>query len=568
MSKSYSAKEKVSDDLVKQLLANRGITDESEINNFLNPNFDTHLHDPYLLPQMEEAVDRIISAIKKEEKIGIWSDYDADGIPGGALLHDFFKLIGYNNFVNYIPDRHDEGYGLNSQGVQELADNGVKLLITIDCGVRDHSEIEHAKKLGMDVIVTDHHEPHFVNSSEGKPVQELPPALAIINHKRHDSNYPEQVLCGSGVVWKLIEAILKKYKPDGFVDGKEKWLLDLVGIATLSDMVPLRGENRALAHFGLKVLQKTRRPGLRTLYSMLKINSDFLSEDDIGFLITPRINAASRMGKPMDAFDLLVASESGEALALAKHLDSINNERKGIVAAMVKEAKKLIEKKIEATGRKNVIVLGNPDWRPSLLGLAANSLAEEYNMPVFLWGREGGDKIKGSCRSDGKTDLVAIMDRAKDSFEEFGGHKLSGGFAVKEDAIHSLEQSIIEASLHTSEDDIKIVADAYLKVSDVNENTAREISRLAPFGVGNDKPVFIFENIIPEKIEKFGKTKDHLSVMIRDGNNKTKAIGFFCSADSWGDCLKEGIRTNLLANIELSNWNGRKEVRLRIVDFF
>ncbi len=562
MPKTYSVKEKTSDDLVKQLLSNRGITDESEIHDFLNPNFEKHLHDPFLLPQMQEAVDRIIFAIEHNEKIGIWSDYDADGIPGGALLHDFFKLIGYKNFINYIPDRHDEGYGLNEDGVEELARVGVKLLITIDCGVRDHGEIAHAKKLGMDVIVTDHHEPG----------EDLPPALAIVNHKLTDAKYPEQVLCGSGVVWKLIEAIrltaISRNKPFDFAHGQEKWLLDLVGIATLSDMVPLRGENRALAHFGLKVLQKTRRPGLRTLYSMLKINSASVSEDDIGFLITPRINAASRMGKPMDAFDLLVAEEDHVAEGLARHLDSINNERKGIVASIVKEAKKLIEKKFESLGKKNVIVLGNPDWRPSLLGLAANSLAEEYNMPVFLWGREGGNKIKGSCRSDGATDLVAIMERAKDNFEEFGGHKLSGGFAVKDDAIHTLEQAILDASLHTAAENFAEVADAYLSLRDVNMDTAREIQKLAPFGVGNEKPLFIFENIIPERVDKFGKSKDHLSVTLRDGATKVKAIGFFCSPDAWGDALKEGISTNLAANIELSNWNGRQEVRLRIVDFF
>lgn len=565
MSKTYRTKEKISDDLVTQLLANRGIVGEKETEEFLNPSFENHLHDPFLLPQMEEAAERILSAIDNNEMIGIWSDYDADGIPGGALMHDFFKQIGYSSFVNYIPDRHEEGYGLNSEGVEELAQKGVKLLITIDCGVRDVEEIDHAKKLGMDVIVTDHHEPG----------ENLPRAHAIVNHKLVDAKYPEQVLCGSGVAWKLIQAILKKRRkfikdgqPFELPHGKERWLLDLVGIATLSDMVPLRGENRALAHFGLRVLRKTRRPGLRTLYSMLKINPSSLSEDDIGFLITPRINAASRMGKPKDAFDLLVASQDDEAKTLAKHLDTINNERKGIVASIVKEAKKMIEKKFEAQGRKNVIVLGNPDWRPSLLGLAANSLAEEYNMPVFLWGREGGDKIKGSCRSDGETDLVAIMERAKENFIEYGGHKLSGGFAVSDEAIHTLEQAIFEASLHTAEENFEATADAVLTLKDVNENVAREIMRLAPFGVQNEKPLFIFENIIPERVDKFGKGKDHLSVTLTDGQYKTKAIGFFCDSDSWGDSLKEGMATNLAANIELSNWNGRSEVRLRIVDFF
>jgi single-stranded-DNA-specific exonuclease len=564
MSKKYSIKPKVSDNLVEQLLHNRDIHTVEERHKFLNPDFIVHLHDPFLLPDMKKAADRILKAIESDERIGIWSDYDADGIPGGALLHDFFKLIDFNNFINYIPDRHLEGYGLNNEGMIELSKDGVKLLITVDCGIRNNKEILHAKKMGIEVIITDHHEPS----------EKLPKAFAIINPKIKNSKYPEKILCGAGVVWKLIEALrlasLAQGKPFDFAQGKEKWLLDLVGLATLSDMVPLIGENRALAFYGLKVLQKTKRLGFQKLFSSLKINKNNINEDDIAFMITPRINAASRMGHPRDAFKLLIATNEVEAEAFVKHLDNINNERKIMVAGIVKEAKKKVKEKFENGGEKSVIVLGNPDWRPALLGLAASSIAEEYSRPVFLWGREGGELIKGSCRSDGTTDLVALMERAKDSFIEYGGHKLSGGFSVLFEKIHILEDVLIKAHTETCPNDSvgRVLVDAELNLKDISENFVSEILRLAPFGIGNEKPLFIFRDILPEKINRFGKAKEHLSINLRDGSFSIRAISFFTSLDQFGDTLKEGIKTNLVANIEKSFYNGSSEIRLRIVDFF
>lgn len=569
--KTYRAKEKISSNLIEQLLHNRGFKTKEEKEKILNPHFENHLHDPFLLPDMEKAVDRILKAITDGEKIAIWSDYDADGIPGGALLHDFFKLIGFTNFTNYIPNRHTEGYGLNLDGIDELKNGGAKLLITIDCGIRDIKEVKRANELEMDVIITDHHEPG----------DELPNAFAIVNPKLKDSKYPEQVLCGSGVVWKLIQGILKK-QPFDLTQGKEKWLLDLVGIATLSDMVPLTGENRVLAHYGLKVLRKTKRPGLRKLYSMLRINPAYLTEDDIGFLITPRINAASRMGHPKDAFDLLTAPDQESADVIAKHLDNINKERKVVVAGIVKEANKHIKARFEEHGEKPIIVLGNPSWRPALLGLAANSIAEEYNRPVFLWGRGMDDSeknnissLKGSCRSDGSTDLVALMERAKDAFTEFGGHKFSGGFSVDFEKIENLENALVDACLPTKQagrhivnSNSEIICDAEIDLKDVTEKTARDICSLAPFGVGNDKPLFIIRDVIPARIDRFGKAKEHLSVQLQQGGSRAKAISFFTEPDKFGDALKEGFATNLVGHLELSYFNNNLETRLRIIDFF
>ncbi len=575
MSKKYGVKEKFDKEsekefeglnpLVSQLLYNRNIKKREDADRFLNPDFDNHLHDPFLLPDMQKSVLRILLAIETGEKIGIWSDYDADGIPGGAILHDFFNLIGYYNFINYIPDRHTEGYGLNIEGIKELKEAGVSLLITIDCGIRDIDKIKFANDLKIDVIVTDHHEQGEI----------LPEAYAIVNPKLNSSEYPEKILCGSGVIWKFIEAILKTkrdFKKDGedlnVSVGKEKWLLDLVGLATLSDMVPLVGENRVLAKFGLSVLRKNRRPGFRKLFSLLKINKEYLNEDDIGFLVTPRINAASRMGHPRDAFKMLVAKNEEEAHEVVHHLDNINKERKTIVAQIVKEAHKKVKEKFQDTGETPVIVLGNPDWRPALLGLAANSIAEMYGRPVFLWGREGGEFIKGSCRSDGVTDLVAIMERAKDHLLEFGGHKLSGGFSVDHTKIHHLEDALIDASRHTVLDDAVIEVDKEILLSDINREFVNHLNTLSPFGVGNEKPIFMIRDVLPEKIARFGKAKEHLSVSLRQDGTTSKAISFFASPDQFGDALVEGIKTNAIVHVEDSYYNGRSEIRLRIVDFF
>ncbi|MBX4209544.1 DHH family phosphoesterase, partial [Candidatus Parcubacteria bacterium] len=353
-------------DTVANLLSARGVKTREEAEAFLSPDYDLHTHDPFLMKDMDRAVERVYKAIKSGEKTVIFSDYDADGIPGAVILHDAFKKIGFANFENYIPHRHDEGFGLNKAAIDGFKESGATLMITIDCGIADIDEVAHAKSLGIDAIVTDHHVPH----------DELPPAYAILNPKAAGCAYPEKMLCGSGVIFKFVQALFRKHGAEfGIKPDWEKWFLDMVGIATLSDMVPLTGENRTFAYYGLQVLKKTKRPGLSRLFEKLRVKREHISEDDIGFTITPRINAASRMGEPSAAFDLLSTDDEAKADAYADALEHVNNERKGTVAALVKEVKKILaERNVE---EKRVIVLGNPLWRPSLLGLVANSLAEE-----------------------------------------------------------------------------------------------------------------------------------------------------------------------------------------------
>jgi single-stranded-DNA-specific exonuclease len=591
-------------ELLRILLLNRGISNKEEAEAFMEPDYERDLHDPFLLPDMAKAVARILQAVEKKEKIVIFSDYDADGIPGGVILHDFFDKIGHTNFANYIPHRHLEGFGLNHEAIEKFKEDKVSLIITVDCGIADVEEVARAKEHGIDVIITDHHEPGKV----------LPDAIAVIDAKRADGKYPFKDLCGAGMAFKLVQAILipirsskhplhltqtnhsediLKTSPSNVLnvevgDGWEKWLLDMVGIATLSDMVPLVGENRALAYYGLKVLRKSPRVGLMKLLSLLKIEQRNITEDDIGFSISPRINAASRMGDPEDAFKLFVAKTDVEADILARHLDHINNERKGVVAGIVKEVRKIMRERYgvnplaepldEEVSEKKVIVIGNPEWKPSLLGLVANSLVDDHARPVFLWGRDGGNILKGSCRGDGCTSVIDLM-MAVDSgiFEEFGGHSMSGGFSVVQEKVHLLEDKLQIAyekvtagqgeAFSNSDKASPCPADVEISFDEVTNENYRLIEKLAPYGVGNPRPLFLFEKVIIEGVKMFGKESNHLELTFKNSRGRAvKAIGFFTKDTDYGPALKAGDTVNLLANFEKSTFRGFAELRLRIVD--
>lgn len=555
--KSYSVREFKGDTLLDHLLFHRGITDPAERDKFLNPLYEEGTHDPFLLSDMDKAVARIDDAISKNEKIIIFSDYDADGIPGAVVLSDFFKMIGYKNVGNYIPHRHDEGFGLNIEAVESVAKDGAKLLITIDCGITDVAEVAHAKELGLDVIITDHHLPGV----------ELPDAVAVVDPKL-SPNYPDDMICGSGVIFKVVQAMLLKDRR-GVPEGKEKWLLDMVGLATLSDMVPLKGENRVFAKYGMKVLRKSPRLGLRKLLASLKVSQEDLTEDDISFMITPRINVASRMGHPIEAFRLLSTTDPAEADELVERLNYLNSERKGAVAAIVKE----IENKIKKRGleEKAVIVLGNPSWNPAVLGLVANSLMKEHNKPAFLWGR-GGGVLKGSCRSEGQTDVVALMHGIEEKiFIDCGGHKMSGGFSVSEENIHKLDEALQASyqklfSQNIAEEQV-LMADHLCSIEEIDFSMWDVVDKLSPFGIGNQKPVFLFKGVSPSLVKRFGKQNEHLEIMFAKQNGKkVSAISFFAAEDPRFASLAEGVPINLVATLEKSMFRRFPELRLRIVD--
>jgi single-stranded-DNA-specific exonuclease len=553
---------------IQSLLYWRGVVTLEAAERFLKPEYDGHIHDPFLMKNMDIAVSRILKAIQANERILIYADYDADGIPSAVILHDIFKKIGFHAFEVYFPHRHEEGFGFHKEVVERYAADPQKkpaLIITADCGIADIDAVAEANKHGIDVIITDHHLAH-----------ELPHAYAILDPKQDGCEYPDKMLCGAGVVYKLIQGLLSRNR-FGLAAGTEKWLLDMVGLSTMADMVPLHGENRVFARFGLLVLRKSPRLGLRALLKLARVDQKTLTEDDVGFMIVPRINAASRMSDPSEAFKLLTTSDEHEAILLARKLHDLNDERKTSAARITKEAKKVVASRFE-NGKDRIIVVGNPDWKPALLGPVANTLMETYGVPAFVWGGAGDGHVKGSCRSDGVMSVVDIM-KAADTvgggfFTECGGHRASGGFALLKQHVHDLkeklERAYEEVEKRQGPQDLSHDAlswiDASIALDDVDEMFFQALNALAPFGEGNEKPVFLFKDTTVIAVSQFGTQKNHLKLELGGKGKRLNAIGFFMHHEQFGEALREGEKVHVVASVEKSFFGNKEELRLRIID--
>ncbi len=557
-------------ELIRPLLYARGFADETSARLFLEPDYERDLHDPFLMRDMNRAVERIKRAMQTKEKIIIFGDYDADGIPGAVVLSSFFDKLGYKNYEVYIPDRHEEAYGLNVEAITVFAKSGVSLIITVDCGVSNHSEITLANSLGLETIVTDHH----------TVPETLPPAYAVINPKRLDDNYPYKMLAGAGVAFKLVQGLLRVVLKDTpqipapLNNGWEKWLLDLVAIATIADMVPLTGENRALVHFGLIVLRKSPRPGIVALCRVLKLDQARMTADDIAFLIGPRLNAASRMAHGSQAYRLLTTADPAEAMALAQQLEGNNKARRASVGAVLAAAEAMVG---DSNLENSVLVCGDPDWSLGVLGLVASRLAEHYQRPVFLWAKNGHGEIKGSCRGNGSTNVVSLMrlaDRPRGQtsgenfFINFGGHVNVGGFSLAASRIGELTERLALARQKLSRETVEeeLILDVELPLRLANTDTSLLLERLGPFGLDNPKPIFLFRSIPSVTARSFGADRTHLELALVDGEVSRRAIGFFMSPTHFGSVLSSGQPIDLAATLEQSYFRGRSELRLRIVD--
>ncbi len=495
--------------------------------------FDFFKHDyaslssPESLNDMDTACARILAAINNREKICIYSDYDADGIPGAVVLYDFFaRIMNPERIRVYIPDRHDEGYGIHESAIDTLYHEGITLIITCDVGITAYDAVEYAKKIGIDIIITDHHEAGTI----------IPKPLALV-HPKLSPDYKDPMICGCAVAWQLTRGIthyLKIHRPDtvkDFPEGYEKWMLDLVGLATLSDMVPLIKENRIFAHYGLLVMKKGRRPGLRLLFKTARKSLDTILEEDVTFQITPRINAASRMDTPMHAFNALMASREDEAIDYVGIINELNEERKTSVAV----AMRAVHKKIKEQGFSEIILVGDNDWSQGILGIIAGKICDEYNVPAFVWSKNGGGILKGSCRTPSLDySVLEIMKGVPEyMFEHFGGHEGAGGFAIAKKHIFDLEKALQKSFVDkygrkTREATLKPAeSDMIMKISDMNREFFKDYELLRPFGVGNKKPVVLIENLTIISSKVFGKSKDHIEIMCTNGRDTVRCFTYF-----------------------------------------
>ncbi len=534
---------------LKQMLLERLTLSPEAQSTFLEPVYK--LGDPYLFRDMEKAVLRIISAIQNKEQIGIYADYDCDGIPGAVVLVDFFKALGIMDHVHvYIPDRHMQGYGVNSFGIDELEKVGVTLMITVDVGITALAEIADAQSRGIDVILTDHH----------TPLDILPAAYAVVHPLVGD--YSEKGLCGAAVAFMLVRAFVQKHGKDyGIVEGWEKWLLDLVGFATLSDMVPLVNENRVLAYYGMMVMKKTRRVGLQVLFSANSINTVYLTESDLTFTVAPRLNAASRMASPLLAFELLATDDRARAMELVKELTIINDERKTVVAQIVKSA----HSRLNSRELPEIVVIGDLSWRPAVLGLVAGKLADTYGKSFFVWGEGGDGTLKGSCRMVSTHNAATLMQGLPEgALIHGGGHSAAGGFAATKDQIHVLEQLLNDA-LNSIEpvDTEAVIPDKpiALPLSVAAVRHLQAIRSFAPFGVGNPEPVFLFENVLIESTKKFGKAKDHIECVVADPTGTATAFTFFAS-DAFAEKAVAGTTVSMAGTLE-AGWRGGVRIHIK-----
>lgn len=562
MRKNWKIKEKYSaafakkvqgDDLTLQLLFNRGIGTQKEADNFFQPDYVRDSHDPFALPDMEKAVSRILAAMDNKEHILVFGDYDADGVSGSVVFSDFFSFAGYENFILYNPDRYKEGYGISEIALDAIVERRPKLVITVDTGVGNKKAIEKLQSKGIDVIVIDH---HLV--SEG-----LPPAYAVINHQREDSTYPFPYLCGTGLAFKTVQALCKK-RAWSFKEGYEKWILDLVAIATIADMVPLRDENRTFTYWGIEVMKKNRRFGLKELMKLAGISAGSISSQDIAYTIAPLINSAGRMDHANTAVELLRTQNESEAIWLSERLIENNNKRK----EMVKEIISAVEQELQSANLPDVVVLGKAEWHPGVLGIAAGKVVESYARPAFMFGKGDGDVFKGSARSDGSVDLVELMKKAgEDLFSAFGGHSMAAGFTLARGKEKEFAQKINEAyRVLPKEENLfqDLEIEKELSIDDVDWNTYALLSRFEPFGEGNPRPTFLFKNCVLKNARVFGNGGAHIEFTFQKTNNEfVKAIQFGVSLP---DAIRPGAVLDIAAYFERSTYNGY-QLRLRTVDY-
>ncbi len=521
----------------------RGLLSAEDVAAFLQID-GRRVFNPFLLPDMEAAVERLEHAAESGEKIAVFGDYDADGVTATTLLYAYFSERGLP-VSYYIPTRLDEGYGMNESAVRRLAQDGVTLIVTVDCGVACHREIALARELGVDVIVTDHHE----------CPPELPDAVAVIDPKRPDSKYPFSELAGVGVAFKLVSALEGESKIPALLAR----FSDLVAVGSLADVVPLLSENRILVQLGLNLLRHSPRQGLKALLDCSRSADKPLTATDLTFTVVPRINAAGRMGDASIGVELLLTEDEAKAAELAEELCRINESRRSTEQEILKEAEALLEK--EPPKRGEICLLAQEGWHPGVLGVVAARLCEAYHTPFLLLTVEGGE-AKGSGRSVEGISLYDTLFSVREQIKQFGGHAQAVGLTVETDKLDDLRQALHQACASVSPPAPEYPIDYVAAIGELTVPTARELLQLEPFGAGNPAPqIGVFDATVAE-IRPVGAEGKHLKLRVNDPGGTIDCIGF-CMGGISAD-FPVGTRVDIIGELEENEFRGRSSSQLKL----
>ena len=532
--------------LLSTILVNRNIVNEEDIRLFLKPTRND-FHNPFLITDMEIAIKRIIEAIDKKERVTIYGDYDVDGITSITVLKSFLKDRGLE-VSQYIPNRLNEGYGLNRNAIEKIHKNGCDLMITVDCGISAIDEINYANELGIETIVTDHHEPG----------SELPKALAVIDNKRKDSTYPFRELAGVGVVFKLIQALGIKL---GLKEEEYLKYLDIVCIGTISDIVPLVDENRVIAKLGLLLIRQTKNIGLRSIINASGYKK--IDSNSISFGIAPRINACGRMGKAEDALKLFLSENLNEVSSLTAKLNEYNRLRQDTEKKIFDSAVKEIEE--DNLDKNATIIVGGHNWHHGVIGIVSSKITEMYFKPSILLSFEEDGIGTGSGRSIPGFDLHEALNKCTDTIEKFGGHSMAIGITIKKEKFEDFKKEFEEVARNSKIDEIVpiINIDAKIDFSTINKEMVDSLKELEPFGEGNKMPVFAFKNLKIDSIRALTEGK-HLKLTLKEGNTVVNAIGF--NMGKFAEEYRIGDKVDVVGVLEINTFNGVDTLQINMKD--
>lgn len=540
--------------VVSQLLAQRGIESPAQAGAFFSPSLDD-LHDPFLMQDMDKAVNRLNEALGRKERIMVYGDYDVDGTTAVALVYRYL-LNYYSNIEYYIPTRYEEGYGVSMKSIDTAAQSGVKLIIILDCGIKAIDEIAYAKQKGIDFIICDHHVPD----------DELPPAAAILNPKLIDNPYPFKHLSGCGVGYKLMHAFALS---NGLDINELQKLLDLVAVSIAADIVPLIGENRVMAHFGIKRLNSSPNLGLKSIIKICGLTSKELTINDVIFKIGPRINASGRMQSGMEAVALLVTKDPADALEKAKEIDQYNKDRKELDKRITEEANNILEQRGNATTGKKPIVIYNKDWHKGIIGIVASRLTEIYCRPAVVLTYSNGI-VTGSSRSVHGFDIYKAIDSTRDLLENFGGHTYAVGLSLKEENIpeftNRFEQYVID---NISDEQIsqQITVDCDISFSDITPEFLAQLRMFNPFGPANTKPIFHTSGVYDYGTSKLvGKQLEHIRLELVDSTSNRIFNGIAFNQARYFEHIKERKPFGICYTIEENKRLPAKAIQLQIKD--